>query len=260
MKNIQRSDHLTLCTYNLHFSQKSEQLIANVCQVIQSKGVIIFCLQEIVRYPNKTFIVDRLLKKLGSGWQATCFLGKEKLWKGMGNCIIWNKDILHLQKTEKIELPIIQKSAFHESLFSNLIANQNPIFQRRAIIGTFKFKNKEIRIVNLHLDHIGGQKQRKKQLLFLLGKMKVKFSNEIICGDFNTLDLLKTGQEKKIIEKILGDGYNDASKESGWTAHLFHIRRKLDYIWAKGFKKVSFKKLDLSGSDHCLLVANLTLQ
>lgn len=243
-----------------------------------SKGVAIFCLQEVVHHPNQEFIVTSLLKRLGKDWSAQSHVDQGESWLGMGTCIIWNQKKLHLQKTEKILLPINQHIALHESIFFTLIAGESLVFPRRAIIGTFKFQNTSIRVTNIHLDHIGGPKQRKKQLVHLRSKLGEKTPYDIICGDFNTFDLLKSGRETEALQATLGAQYEDVSKNSGWTADLYnvnfdrafalfkffirffriHVRRKLDYIWAKGLTKVSLEKLDLTGSDHLPLIATLT--
>lgn len=279
MKHLKHHRRLIIATYNTHFCQEPKQLIKNICQMADSKGVVVFCLQEVVRYPNQEFFITSLLKQLDKNWSAICHVGEDESWQGMGNCIIWNEEKLHIQKTEKILLPIHQGMALHESVFSTLIAGESVIFQRRAIIGTFKFHQQCIQIANVHLDHIGGPTQRKKQLLYLLDELKSEIHDRIICGDFNTFDLRHTSKESKLLQAIFGREYEDVSKESGWTAdinrvnfdHAFplfkmfikqlriHIQRKLDYVWVKGLKKVSLEKLDLPGSDHLPMIAGLEI-
>jgi hypothetical protein len=255
--------------------------MANILSMVKD-GVSIFCLQETVMYSNDNFIGDILPERLGHNWKAIHHIGKEKSRSGMGNSIIWNSKIIELLSVEKITLPIKHSVAFHERIFAMLTSGKVTIYQRRPIIACFKFLNNIIRISNIHLDHIGGIKHRQKQLLFFLNTLKKmpKISCEIICGDFNSFDLLKTGKEMSVFQTSIGSKFRDISDNITWTADLYnmdinsglplvkmlvkllniHIRRKLDYIWVKGIKIGICKKLELAGSDHYPLVAHLSFE
>ncbi len=243
-------------------------------------GTSVFCLQEVLYSPDKTFIVNVLLKELGLDWKAIYNLGREKSPLGMGNCIIWNAKIINLEKEQKEFLPRCKALAIHEKIFSWMAGGITVPFQRRVIVGYFKFNNTVVRISSVHLDHNGDLENRKKQLSYLvniLGKNK-SIDHEIICGDFNSFDLLKNGKEAIMQKEILGDCFIDVSKNSGWTADLnnidirngavfkfliksshLHIRRKLDYIWVKNIVNYSCTKLLLKGSDHNPLIAYLDI-
>jgi endonuclease/exonuclease/phosphatase family metal-dependent hydrolase len=244
--------HLTIGTYNLQFSQHVNKIIANIAHMAEM-GVTLFCLQEVVADSQESGMVQRLLKTLGSDWQAVCHLGEEHSIAGMGNCLLWNTQKLTLLKQENVLLPRAKALAFHEQLFSILAGGLMVPYQRRTIIGDFTYNNQLLRVTNLHLDHNGGLKNRQKQLLYIQNVLEKKKAAdiEIICGDFNSFDLLKRGQEAMMLTKILGSSFVDISRESGWTADLYnldtsqgfklfkfliksfnlHVRRKLDYIW-----------------------------
>lgn len=277
---MSKTKKILLATYNIQFSKHPKEITENIVEMVQT-GVSIFCLQEVLKIPNKLFIVDALLKKLGRNWKAVYHLGNENSELGMGNCIIWDSNVMELIKEKKKYLPKSKSLALHEKIFSWTVAGITSTFQRRIIIGTFKFNNKVLRISNIHLDHNGGLENRKGQLEFFL-KLLLKdktADKEIICGDFNNFDLLKNGKESKMYQEVLGSYFKDISKDSGWTADLnsidirseftfiqkiikkmdLHLRRKLDYVWVRNIEKTDCKKLIRNGSDHCPLIATLDI-
>lgn len=277
---MKKTRKLIFVTYNIQFSQHPEKIKENILKMAKM-GTSVFCLQEVVCNYDKNFIVNVLLKKLGRDWDAIYNLGKEKSELGMGNCIIWNNKVLSLERKQKEFLPNSRVLAIHEKFFSWIVGGVTTPFQRRIIIGYFKLNNTFIRISNIHLDHNGGIKNRKKQLLYLINVLNKNKSvkHEIICGDFNSFDLLKNGREVIMQKEILGNQFIDISKNSGWTADLnnidiknggtffkfliksmhLHIRRKLDYIWVKNIVNYSCTKLLLKGSDHNPLIAYLDI-
>ncbi len=200
----------------------------------------------------------------------------------MGNSIIWNSKVISLLKKEKLLLPKSKSLNLPEKIFSWFAGGITATFQRRSLIAEFSLDKTKFRITNLHLDHNGGISNRNKQLTFLMDHLNnlKPTSHEIICGDFNSFDLLRNGKEKLMHDEVLGGDFIDASKDSGWTANLndieihygkailrfilkkFHldIRRKLDYIWIKNLDLIQCKKFQLKGSDHLPLVATLILK
>lgn len=222
-----------------------------------------------------------MLNKLGSDWRAIYNLGKDESFLEMGNCIIWNNKVLDLEKEQKEFLPHSESLAIHEKIFSWIAGGITVPFQRRVIIGYFKYKNISIRVTSLHLDQNGGLINRKKQLSYLMGILNKNKSirHEIICGDFNNFDLLKRGKEAIMQNETLGKYFVDISKDSGWTADLnkidikiggvffklliknlhVHVRKKLDFIWTKNILSISCRKLYLKGSDHYPLIAHLDI-
>ncbi|NCO88769.1 hypothetical protein AUK04_01415 [Candidatus Roizmanbacteria bacterium CG2_30_33_16] len=277
MKKIKK---LVIVTYNIQFSQHPKEVKKTILKMA-NMGTSIFCLQEVLYRPDKTFIVNVLLNKLGSDWRAIYNLGKDESFLEMGNCIIWNNKVLDLEKEQKEFLPHSESLAIHEKIFSWIAGGITVPFQRRVIIGYFKYKNISIRVTSLHLDQNGGLINRKKQLSYLMGILNKNKSirHEIICGDFNNFDLLKRGKEAIMQNETLGKYFVDISKDSGWTADLnkidikiggvffklliknlhVHVRKKLDFIWTKNILSISCRKLYLKGSDHYPLIAHLDI-
>ena len=144
-------------------------------------------------------------------------LGSENSRVSIGTCIIWNTRLLQLHHKEKILLPPIKKLELHEYIFDKLIGGLVIPLQRRVITCYFTYQGVPLRVTSVHADNIGGLTHRIKQIVFLksrLDREKVKY--EIVCGDFNTFDLLKTGKEKKALQKIFGEEFLDASEKIDW--------------------------------------------
>lgn len=272
--------HLRVATYNIQFGVNKEKLISSI-QKLANDGANIICLQEIINVSNEEFIVDVFLKRLGEKWQATTHVGKENSKLSIGTCILWNSDVLKLKYEKKILLPKLKKFDLHEKLFYKLIGVQGIPLQRKAVSCCFQFNNKTLRVTSLHIDNVGGPIHRLKQISYLLAQLDTfEISDyEIICGDFNTFDLLRTGYERRLLEKKFGKDFIDASKTVGWTCDIYnfdfktsipifpwviktfniHIRSRLDYIWVRNIKVLECKKITLHGSDHYPIVADLEI-
>lgn len=269
-----------LVTYNIQFSHHPEEIKRNILKMV-TMGVSIFCLQEVMQSSGQAFIVNVLLKKLGGDWRVIYNLGKEKSKLGMGNCILWNTKVLTLEHEQKEFLPRYKTLALHEKIFSWIAGGVTAPFQRRVIVGYFKFNNVNIRITNLHLDQNGGLENRKKQLAYIINILLKgnTINQEVICGDFNSFDLLKREKEAAMQKVTLGQDFVDVSSDTGWTADLnnididkgstvfkflikkmhIHLKRKLDYIWVKNITSLKCEKLLLNGSDHKPLIVYLKI-
>jgi len=271
-------NQLTVATYNIQFGINSEQIITSIVTLV-TNGAQIICLQELINTPQERFIVDRILNRLGKNWQAAYHVGTEQSRLSIGTGILWNTQVVKLNHTEKILLPKLKRFDLHEHVYYRLIGVPSEVLQRKATTCYFTVKGKELRVTSVHLDNVGGPIHRVKQFEYLMSELnKYKTTDrEIICGDFNTFDLLRIGYEKKMLRKVLRHAFTDASEHIKWTSDIYnidfttskpffpwliktaniHIRRKLDYIWVKQMKVVSCDKLNIPGSDHFPLIATL---
>ncbi|HWY80094.1 MAG TPA: endonuclease/exonuclease/phosphatase family protein [Candidatus Sulfotelmatobacter sp.] len=276
-----KKNEFIIATYNIQFATIAEKIIANII-AMANDGVEIFCLQEIVHIQNEVFIIDRILKQLGNDWRAAYHVGKENSKLSIGTAILWNIKKLKLKKIEKISLPKLKRFDLHEKLYYKVIGVLGVPLQRRATTCYFIINKIEFRVTCIHIDNVGGPKHRLKQISYLLSELNKKATpgHEIICGDFNTFDLLKTRYEKKLLQRKLGKEFSDASKYVGWTSDIHqidfttsirffpwliktfnvHIRRKLDYIWIKQIEVILCKKLSMPGSDHLPIIAKCRLK
>ena len=269
---------IKVATYNIQFSLHPDQIIENIL-MIASNGVSVICLQEVVVYNEHSNIIDAVLRKLGSNWQAIYHLGKSRDVLSAGNCILWNTKVLELIKNKNISLPYSKTLSLHEKVFSWLAGGITVPFMRRVVVGYFTYKNKTLRITNLHLDHNGGSENRHNQLKYLIGKLQQdkKIKYDIICGDFNNFDLFNK-KEIEVYKNILCD-YDDATINIDWSGDLnlidttaglkllqilikffdIHLRKKLDFIWVRNIKFTPSKKMSVKGSDHLPIISSLTI-
>ncbi len=275
---IAPSDELMVATYNIEHSLQVAK-IANNIFAMAKQGIHVFCLQEIVNSPHKELIIETILKKLGKDWQAAYHIATPSTRINIGSGIIWSNKVLQLEKAEKFSFPLIKRLGLHESTFGKLVGGSSFPIERKAITCDFVFNQQKIRITSLHLDHVGGTTHRIKQLSSFLTQLP-ETKHDIICGDFNTFDLLKTGREKALLHKAFGKNFVDAAEKIETSADIYninmengfplfrwfiktfhiHIRRRLDYIWVKNLQIVNCYKLEISGSDHFPIVAKLRLK
>lgn len=269
---------LAIATYNIQFGINAEQIIISIATLV-SNGAQIICLQELINTPDEGFLIDKILKRLGSKWQAAYHVGTEQSRLSIGTGILWNTEVVKLNHTEKILLPKLKKFDIHEHLYYRLISVPSTVLQRRATTCYFTIDSKELRVTSVHLDNVGGPWHRVKQFTYLISELNnyKTIDRDIICGDFNTFDLLRIGYEKKLLRKVMRNEFEDASEHIKWTSDIYnidfttskpffpwlikaaniHIRRKLDYIWVKQMEIISCDKLSIPGSDHFPLIATL---
>jgi endonuclease/exonuclease/phosphatase family metal-dependent hydrolase len=264
----------------VEFSLNSGKIVQNISDLAR-KNVSIFCLQEVARQKNQPFIIDLILKKLGPKWREIHHLGTGLGSENMGNCIIWNSAKLTLEKQAPLNLKAAKKPALHEWAAVKLAGAKPKLFQRRSIAGCFSFNHQKFKIMNIHLDHMGGVRHRAKQLKSVLEQniFPEVETYEIICGDFNNLDVTKFGKQNRLVRKIFGESFSQISAHIDWTADVYnvnvstvsrvfkfflkffkiHFRRRLDAIWVKGLTAVNCYKIDVAGSDHYPILAEVKL-
>lgn len=277
---MSNNNQFNIVTYNIEYAAQKGKILENIIQ-LEKDGVDIFCFQELINTPQEGFFIDTVLQKLGDSWQAVYNVGEMEGRLSLGNAIVWNKKKFFLKSSEKILLPLIKNFDLHEKLWYKTIRVPGVPIQRRAITCLFTLNQTPIRVTSVHVDNVGGPTHRKKQLAFLMTKLRLLETpkQEIICGDFNTFDLLKTGYEKKMIQNEIGEDFVDASNKIAWTSDIamidfstsikifpwfikafnIHIRRRLDYIWVKNFTIQECKKLEIIGSDHFPIIAKLEI-
>ncbi len=273
-------NELTVVTYNIQFGINAEKIVSNI-EILAKDGANIICLQETINIARHELIITTILKRLGKNWKASYNVGLEDGRLSIGTCIIWNTTVLTLKYEKKILLPKLNTFSAHEKFYYWIIGVPGIPVQRRVTTCYFTINQKLLRVSSIHIDNVGGQLHRMQQLSYLLTQLKQNTTPdyEIICGDFNTFDLLKTGYEKKLLQKKFGKEFHDASKKVGWTSDIYnidfktsisvfpwiiktfhlHIRRRLDYLWVKNMKVIKCEKIMIPGSDHFPVVAKFEI-
>jgi endonuclease/exonuclease/phosphatase family metal-dependent hydrolase len=255
--------NLKISTYNIQHGTNTEQIVKNIITLVKS-GVNLICLQEVRHHPNKPFIVDTLLNKLGTNWKAEYLISSKTF--DLGLCTIWDSNKLTGTNFEHILLPKLPKIRLYEKVYLKIhrklekVDNKNINPETKAaLIGEFEVDGKNIRITNTHLDWLGGHRQRTSQLEFIKEKLSrgKPCVYEITCGDFNTLGYYKLSEQeiKKQIKVFLNENFSSVFKNSATTTFW----QTLDHILVKNLKVVTTDILKLKGSDHYPLLVEVKI-
>lgn len=250
--------NLKIVTYNVQFGVKANRIVGNIRKLAES-GVSIFCLQEVKEFANQPSLLNAILDQLGEGWGSDTLIRTGS--HDLGLVTLWKKDILLRKDSVQVLLPKLERFSRSELAARKLTLNfVETTLQRGALINTFHFGKKLIRICNLHLDCAGGFAQRAKQLSYttryLKSLPKVQFN--VIAGDFNTIGItsLTTIQEKKL-RSILGPSFMNVHPRAIPTYK--YIPQRLDYIFVSSFEIQKAEVAKLKGSDHFPLIADLKI-
>jgi len=229
--------------------------------VLKKNQPDIVCLQEIDTREENLRKLESYGYKLAD--YANCFFEAGKIW---GVATYYNPEKFSFLNSKPI--PLINGVYETIKLITRLFRNKG---LRRTILKTnlkIQTINKNITIYNLHLSAVSLNNLRLKQLNMIDFDDFEKKGSIIITGDFNF------PVERKKLEKIMNKYHlkeatndlfytlkypsNPTSYNFSFLYRLFSklIRRfwseeaKLDYIFYRGLKKLSTKRLDIDYSDH----------
>lgn len=246
---------MKIVSYNLHMGLETEAIVKNI-KDFAAQGVDVFCLQEFWKWMQPVDLEELFLKTLGPEWQIE-YQTPEKPLHDYGACILWNKSLLEAISFERLPLPKITKARLWERLFvrAHGFGPEAFVVQRGALVGTFRWKGKILRVTTLHLDWAGGFKQRKTQIEFIRDYLNSHpgVDYEIICGDFNTLGIFNKKKQAKIISNILGSEFHNVCDTVNITCPPF----QLDHMFVKNLRVNNFKVCKLPGSDHFPILSEL---
>ncbi|WP_127132911.1 endonuclease/exonuclease/phosphatase family protein [Pseudoflavitalea rhizosphaerae] len=241
----------------------------DIClKVIGSKKPDIICLQEVLKVQSDD------LKKHFTSFQLFGFDGPEMDAHPTGyhgiakNPIMFSKDRYELLTGGTYwlsETPLVAGSKSWETARARH-ANWIRLKDKKT--------GKELRIVNLHLDHISAEAkiQQAKMVVDESAQYLPDFI-QILTGDFNTRF------DSKVFESVRNGGWKESyetihgQKEAGHTGHEFQgtkydkasSKGRIDYIWYRGNIKpanASIIKDDVNGkfpSDHFFLEADFVI-
>lgn len=249
---------LNIVTYNIHNGSNQEAIMKNI-KVLARQSVSLFCLQEVRKQEGREFIVEALLKDLGSEWKAEYFIKPQSF--DLGLCILWKTSTLVALNFEALLLPKLNKLSLHEKIVERLINKHKTVapIQRGSLIGDFNFQGQLVRVTNVHLDWHGGKQQRGRQIQFIKDHLKPKTAAyfEICCGDFNTLGFYRFSQKgSKNIKQLLEPNFESAFKNQKIRSFFLQT---LDHIFLKNFKVIKAEILNCKGSDHLPLLAEVKI-
>jgi len=242
----------------------------NIClKIIESKKPDIICLQEVLRVQADDF------RKHFSSYQLFGFDGPEMDVHPTGYHGIAKNPILY----SKARYELLSGGAYWLSE-TPLIAGSKSWDTARArnmcwVRLKDKISGKQLRVVNLHLDHVSAQaKTEQLKLVVEESAQYLPEFNQIMAGDFNSryqskvLESARKGGWKESYETIHGE------KEAGFTVHEFQglnyekgpSKGRIDYIWYRGKIKplaTTIVKDHINGkypSDHFFLQSDFIME
>ena len=272
-----------IATYNLEVTRRPEKLISNIVEMAKN-GVDIFCLQEVIPSgQDDDFILHKLLKKLGDGWEAEWSLEDAAKPFAFGNAIVWNKLRFKKISINILLLPQRRHPLWHEKIFSRMVGFSGKSVSRRGLVIDFIFYRQKIRVCSVHADVLGGASHRREQVRVLLENLSHLpiVEQTIIAGDFNTINIVAKDKERRRLQQIFAEyGFMDSTNDIAWSHDIYqanlakdnlllgkfikglnlHFRQKLDYIWAKNLHALHAHSVKATGSDHLPLVAQFELK
>lgn len=242
----------------------------DIClKVIKNKNPDIISLQEVLKVQADDF------KKSFPSYQLFGFDGPEMDPHPTGyygiakNPILFSKDRYELLTAGTYWLSETPLVAGSKSWDTARARHANWIRIREKKTG------RQVRVVNLHLDHISGEAkiQQAKMVVEESAQYQPDY-NQLLTGDFNTkhdssvFDSVRTGGWKESYETIHGAG------EAGFTGHEFQgagydkgpSKGRIDYIWYRGNiqpVQAAIIKDAVNGkypSDHFFMQADFVIQ
>jgi endonuclease/exonuclease/phosphatase family metal-dependent hydrolase len=133
--------------------------------------------------------------------------------------------------------------------------------QRGLLQAHIKIGDREVVVMNTHIDHRRGDEERLESVKQFDGVIQKKAELPIIfCGDFNDLPGSRTYER---MNALLDDSWKLIGKGEGWTIPAERPRRRIDYIWIS--KKNSIVPLrawvpETEASDHRPVVVEFQLK
>lgn len=269
---------IALATYNILFNHDTRVIdsLREIKKTGQTHAHTIVALQEV---RNKT-MQDNLPQKIHSlfpKYSAASLLHPKPTVNDFGLMTLSNlKQVASLP----VLLPTLPKHLFNiQTIFLKTMPQQG------ALITTYKFGGKMLRVTNLHLDVLGGIRHKRKQMKYITRHLAAqKADYDIICGDFNTIGPIKimkrrVKRQKNVVREVLGNEFKEVFIPS-WTSDVretmspmipanrllyksmrlirMSFRQKLDWIFVRGFKgATAIVRHDLKGSDHYPVFATL---
>jgi len=257
---------LNLLTYNILYNRAFPQLPP----ILKQYQPDIVCLQEIDTKEENLKELEKLGYKLAD--YANCFFDFGKVW---GVATYYNQEKFEFISSRPI--PLINGVYEVFKIITRLFRNKG---LRRTILKTdFQIKsiNKNITIYNLHLSAVGLNNLRLKQLNMIDFDDFDQKGSIIITGDFNF------PIERKKLEKIMNKYQleeatnklyytlkfpsNPAKHSFGFIYRFFSrfIRKfwsdeaKLDYIFYRGLKNLSTKRVNVNYSDHFPIISQFEI-
>lgn len=245
----------TIVTYNIFDGRNTEKIIQNILGLIQD-GASVICLQEVRQVYRNVEFTKLLSARLPTHFSARYYMEGDARWFDYGLGMLWDTTVFSSPAFHQLPLPEQSHLTFWNKLFYWTLVLEPKIIKRGALIGTFIFEQKKIRITNIHLDFQGGNAHRVNQLKYLVDYLasEAPEKHEIICGDFNTLGIFYKKEKILSLEKQIGNTFRSILPKPYTSA----VVQQLDYIFIKNLAVHEANILKIQGSDHFPLQAKVS--
>lgn len=243
-----------IVTYNIFDGRNAEKIIQNILGLIQN-GASVICLQEVRQVYRNIEFTKLLAARLPAHFSAHYYLEGDARWFDYGLGMLWDTTVFSSAAFHQLPLPEQSHLTFWNKMFYWALGLEPKIIKRGALIGTFVLGQTSIRITNLHLDFQGGDVHRANQLKSLTNYLTSTAPEEyeVVCGDFNTLGVFNKKEKILLLEKQLGNVFQNVLRQP----YISAIVQQLDYIFVKNLTVHKASILKLRGSDHYPLRANI---
>ena len=230
------NEEIKVISWNVKFSEKIDEALAELNNVEKLKEADIILLQEM----NEEG-VDRIAKSLEYNYVYYPASIHTHHGKNFGNAILTK---MQISDSQKIVLP-----------------NQNPKNgqKRIAVRATILINDYKILVYSVHTETFWlSSRQREVQLDYLVNNAGNELKYVIIGGDFNTL----TPKSVVNLEKRFGRfGFKRASKVAGPTVEIGIFRFAMDHIFARNMTMLETGVWsETNASDHSPLWAVLRFE
>jgi endonuclease/exonuclease/phosphatase family metal-dependent hydrolase len=230
---------ISVLSYNVHFGKRLEKIIY---WLLQKQTYDIICFQEFPKHAIQTFL--RAFSTATYGYRFAPFLLRRG--KTYGELTVFRKSKLNLIRSTTVFLGINRGERV-------MLRARIP---RTSLITVFKFKNKIITVVNIHLVNVAFNALRYKQITKIVDKLNLHITSSVLVGDFNLPSLFG---RKKLFALMDKNGYSMQKKRLS-THHFVGIKHQMDYIFWKECSVLNLSVERVKFSDHYPVTFHVSLR
>ncbi len=231
---------LQALSYNIEWGNKLGE--AGEWLMALSPKTDILCLQEIPKNKIPTF--KKLLDKHGYDFKYAPSYTKSGIT--YGELTAYNNKNLKLVHSTVVDLG--------SSIVAKLISRHNSKYT--SLLTVFKYKSKNIIVINIHLLPHALNGRRRKQLGIAIEALQLlKFVNipSLIAGDYNYSSLTGRGSLIKFMAK---HGFKIGGKKVV-THKKWKIPHQTDYVFYRNCKVKNIKSTQIKFSDHYPIIFDI---
>jgi endonuclease/exonuclease/phosphatase family metal-dependent hydrolase len=202
---------ISVLSYNVYFGKRLEKILY---WIHTQPSFDLICFQE---FPKDAIPVCRKMFGSNYGFRFAPFIKKRKREYGELT-IYWKK---HLQLVTSSILRLGSNSGERVVLRSRM--------PRTSVLTIFRYKQKKIAVVNIHLVNVAFNALRYQQIMRIIKRIAKYTIASVLLGDFNMSSLFG---RRKLFSLMEQSGYQGMNKRFS-THHVAVIHQQMDYIFWK---------------------------